>query len=72
MFSKVATENILSEQPKFKKIKPTPLPWMSTPPTAVSPYLVFPIVGGREGVQLKKEIKLFAYIYFGNYSKNNS
>lgn len=47
MFSKVATENILSEQPKFKKIKPTPLPWMSTPPTAVSPYLVFPIAGGR-------------------------
>lgn len=49
MFSKVVTENILSEHLKFKKIKQkiTPFPWMNTPPVAVLPYVVPPLLRGE-------------------------
>lgn len=80
MFSKVATENILSEQHKLKKkIRQTKnqlscpgraphlRQWQSHPTFPSSPLL------GTEVVQPKKQTILYAYIFLRKYStKNNS
>lgn len=69
MFSKVATENLLSEQPKFKKNKTKkqlPCPGQVLHLWQSHPTFSSPLLGA--GVQPNKEIKLYDYIFFGKYS----